>query len=190
MNCKKFQDLLYEYLDEALDAKVHADAQQHIRQCDACLHAFQREQTFAKSIKQSLDWATADFSLDSQIQQNVHRILESKPTRSNPLRNAWQSFFSIHIPQTGVVAAFVGLFVIFMGIQFHRSSVKQSSPKTIASSDQYTCIINIPLQFQRIVFRRENNTVEDALISVDPINLTCSLEASNQSQPTPSLIPL
>jgi anti-sigma factor RsiW len=169
MNCEIFHGLLYEYLDETLDAEVKAAAREHLGQCDACRHAFLREQALAKSMRQTLDRATAGLSLRSGMRQSVLRALELKPAPSNAWSRAWQSFISIRIRPAGAAATLLGLLFlflgVFLGIQYYRQTAKDSDFQTTAQTGHYACVIDVPIQTQTHVFRRQDNTIEDAVAS-------------------------
>ena len=70
MNCKTFNDLLHEYLDETLDADVQAAAREHLEHCGDCRRALMREESFAKSLRHALDRATADLSVRPETRRN------------------------------------------------------------------------------------------------------------------------
>lgn len=163
MNCEAFHDLLHEYLDETLDAGVQDAAREHLRQCDVCRHAFLREQALAKFMGQSLNRATAGLTVRPEIRRNVFRALESKPAPSNTWWRAWQRFIFIPRRSAGAVAMFLGVLLLIFGIQLHRRTAKEGAPHTIAQAAHYACVINVPIQTQTHVFKRQNNTIEDAI---------------------------
>ena len=188
MNCGTFHDLLHEYLDERLDAEDQAAAREHLRQCDACRRAFLREQALAKSMRQFLDRATAGLSVRPGLRQNVLQALKPEPVASNNWWSAWQRFISIR--PAGAVAALLGVVLLFVGIQFYRRAAKDATPQTIAQTGHYTCVINVPMQTQTHVFRRQDNTVEDVIVSSTSVGHASFLEDREPSSPKPSSNPL
>ena len=190
MNCETFHDLLHEYLDETLDAEFQAATREHLRQCDACRHACLREQAFAKSMGLSLDRATAGLSVRPGMRQYVLQALESKPAPSNAWWRAWQRLISIRLRPAGAVATLLGGLLLFVGIQLYRQTAKVAAPQTIAQTGRHPCVINVPIQTQTHVFRRQDNTIEDAIASSTGVGNASFFENSEQPSPKPSSKPL
>lgn len=163
MNCETFSDLLQEYLDETLEAQVQAAAQEHLRQCDACRQAFRRQQALAKSLRHCLDRATAGLSVRPGMRQDVLQALKSEPVTSSNWWSAGRRF--IPLRPAGAVATLLGLLLLSVGIQVYRRAANDGASPTIAQTGHYTCVINVPMQTQTHVFRRQDNTIEDAVIS-------------------------
>ena len=84
MNCNNFKLVLHEYLDETLRAEVQAAAREHLDQCSDCRRAVRREETFAKSIRHSLERAIAEVSLGPEMRRNILKALESKSADTWP----------------------------------------------------------------------------------------------------------
>ena len=188
MNCETFHDLLHEYLDERLDAEDQAAAREHLRQCDACRRAFRREQALAKSMRQFLDRATAGLSVRLGLRQNVLQALKPAPVAPNNWWSVWQRFISIR--PAGAVAALLGLVLLFVGIQTYRRAAKDAPALTVAQTGQYTCVINVPMRTQTHVFRRQDNTIEDAIVSSTSVGHASFFEDREPSSPKPSSNPL
>jgi hypothetical protein len=107
---------------------------------------------------------------------------------SNNWWSAWQRFISIR--PAGAVAALLGVVLLFVGIQFYRRAAKDATPQTIAQTGHYTCVINVPMQTQTHVFRRQDNTVEDVIVSSTSVGHASFLEDREPSSPKPSSNPL
>ena len=103
------------------------------------------------------------------MRQSVLRALELKPASSNTWSRAWQSFISIRIRPAGAAAVFLGALLVFLGvffrIQYYLQTAKNSAPQTIARTGHYACVIYVPMQNQTHVFRRQDDTIEDAVAS-------------------------
>jgi len=188
-NCETFHDLLHELLDETLDAGSLAFAQQHLEQCGSCQRAFLREQAFARAMRASLERATAGISVHPQMRQNVIRALAPTPARANPWRHGWQSLVPFLIRPTAAAAALFGVILLLLGVRFYRQEARESSSKTIAPGGLYACVITVPLQTQTHVFRRRNNTIEDAVVFGAGIGSASLLDGSKQTSPKPSSNP-
>jgi hypothetical protein len=138
------------------------------------------EQTFAR--------ATTGLSVRPGMRQDVLQALESEPVASNNLWSAWRRFISIR--PAGAVATLLGALLLFFGVQYFRRPVKDSSSQTIAQTGHYTCVINVPMQTQTHLFRRQDNIIEDAVVSSTSVGQASFMEDREQSSPKPSSNPL
>ena len=190
MNCESFHGLLYDYLDETLDAEVQAAARQHLQECDTCRHAFLRERALAKSMGQSLNRATTGLLLRPEIRQNVLKALQSNPAPTNAWVYAWQRFSLNPIRTAGMAAALLGMLLLFFGIQYYRRVAKDLAPKTIAQTGHYTCVVDVPILTQIHVFRQQNNAVMDSIAADMGVAHASLYEAHEEPSPKPSSKPL
>jgi len=163
MNCNSFKVVLHEYLDETLHADVQAAAREHVQQCSDCRRAVLREETFAKSIRHSLDRATAELSLRPEMRRNILKALESKSARPETWLHTCQNFIFTAVRPARASAALLCLLLLFFGVQFYRGTVKNSPPKTSAQASQYSWVIHVPIPAQKYVFQHQNNAVVDAI---------------------------
>lgn len=163
MNCHAFSDLLYEYLDGTLDAEVQAAARQHLQHCDACRHALLREQAFSNLMRQSLSQAAAGLSVRPGTRHRVLKAIESRSTSVWARLVAWKSFILI---RPGLAAALLlgGVLLIF-GTTFRHRSAQADSLQGNEQNGLCTCVIDVPIQTQSHVFRRQGNTVVDSIVA-------------------------
>jgi len=165
MNCETFHDLLHEFLDGTLDAGLQAFAQEHLGQCDSCRRAFLGEQAYAKTMKRSLEQATAGISLRPQMRQDIIRALASAPAGASAWQRGWQSVVHFLTRPAGVAAALLGVILLFLAIRFHGPEDRNLASKPTAPSGPYAWVITVPLQTQTHVFRRHDDTIVDAIVS-------------------------
>jgi anti-sigma factor RsiW len=163
MNCQDLQDRLHEYLDETLDADTQAAAREHLRQCGDCRRALLREETVAQSIRRSLDRATAGLSLRPEMQRNILKALKPKPAASNAWVLAWQSFIAMPIRPIGAGAALLSVLLLALGIQFYRPATETPAPQAATQPGPDICVIDVPIQTETHMFRRQDHTVVDAI---------------------------
>jgi anti-sigma factor RsiW len=163
--CETFHDLLHEFLDGALDARLQAFAQQHLAQCDSCRRVFLGEQASAKKMKLSLEQATAGISMRPQMRQDIIRALAAAPAGQSAWQRGWKSVVLLLMRPTGVAAALLGVILLSIGLRFRRPEARDSTSKAIAPSGPYVCVITVPLQTQTHFFQRRNDTIEDAVVS-------------------------
>jgi anti-sigma factor RsiW len=71
MNCQRFQNQLYEYVEGTLSAGNLAIAEQHLTGCDACRHVVRNEQQLAHSLSGLLRQKTESLALAPDIQRRI-----------------------------------------------------------------------------------------------------------------------
>jgi predicted anti-sigma-YlaC factor YlaD len=166
MNCSEFNDQLQDYLDQTAVSDIPSAAREHLQQCAHCRRAFLREEALSKSIRHSLGRATAGISLRPDMHRDILKAL-SKSNRA-PASNwmiAWQRFIALPVRLLGAGVALLGLLLLFLVVESHRKTTKQATLQAFVPSGEYTCIIDVPIHSQTHVFRRQNNTVVDAIVS-------------------------
>ena len=184
-NCETFHDLLHELLDGTLEAGRQAFAQQHLGQCDSCRRAFLSEQGYAKAMKLSLEQATAGVSMRPQMRQHVIRSLAAAPAGANTWRCGWQSLVRFLIRPAGAAATLLAVILLLFGVRLYRPEAGNPASKATAPSGPYASVITVPLQTQTHVFRRHNDTIEDAVVFGAGVGSASLFDDSNQSSPKP-----
>lgn len=157
MNCQDFNDRLL----ETLDSDVQSAASEHLRQCGDCRQALLREKAVAESLRHTLERATAGLSLRPDVRRAIQQAL--KPAPPSAWVRAWR-FISIPIRPSAAAATCMGLMILLAAILFYRRTTETPSPHANAQSSQETWVIDVPIQTQTHVFRRENNTVVDIVV--------------------------
>lgn len=165
MNCQDCNDKWYEYLDETLDVDTQAAMREHLRQCEDCRRALRREEILAKSIRHSLDRAVAGLSLLPETRRTVLQSLASNPVSSNALMRAWRRVMLFPIRTIGAGAALLVGLLLVLALLFHRRAADEPNPESTARTGQGTCVIDVPIQSQTRVFRRQNNTILDGMVA-------------------------
>ena len=133
MNCKSFNDVLHEYLDETLDAEDQAAAREHLRRCDPCRSALLRERAFSESVGRSFDRTTAGLSLRSGMRQDVLRALESEPASSSAWSGILRRLFSLRLRPAGAMATFLGVALLILVAALHHHVSRDSAPQAVKS---------------------------------------------------------
>ena len=173
MNCADFNGMLYEFLDETLSPELQAAVREHLRDCNRCRLALRQEKAVAQSIGQAMDRATAGLSLRPSTLRNVLQAAEQEagPIGASAYRETvspavlarlWQWLTTIPLRPIGAGVALAGL-LLFLGLQAHRRANQSSGPGTNEPLRPAICIIDVPIQTSSHVFRRQNNTVVDAI---------------------------
>ena len=188
MNCKTFHGLLYDYLDEAMDAEVEAAARQRLELCDACRNAFLREQAISNSMRKSLNEATACLSVRPGMRQNVLKALESKPAPLSAWLDALRSFIAVR--PAGAVAALLGVALLLLCMRLYRQAPNHAARTSVAQTGHSPCVINVPLLTRTHVFRLQGNAVVDSIVDEPGIADAGDSEDGGQLSPKPKLDPL
>ena len=72
MNCRRFQNELYEYLDGSLSRRGRAAAEEHLSACNACREMVSQERRRAQSLSDKFRAATDSLQLPGEV---GHRVL-------------------------------------------------------------------------------------------------------------------
>jgi hypothetical protein len=175
MNCENFNDRLPEYLDETLSLAEQTTAREHVQKCGACQQALARQEAFAKSIRLSFNRETQGLSLRPETRRNILNALKRPELRPT----AWESiqtFFAVLWRQRARAGAvLLCLWLIIAGSHLHRHPAQHSSPQASAPEARNIYVIDVPIQTEMHVHRRQNNMVVDAVVTkVSIINASSS----------------
>ncbi len=161
MNCRHFQDHLYEYVEGSLPALAQAGAGKHLAECLACRQAVQQEQQLVQFFSDRLQQASETLALRPQIRQRILANLDRNP--NGPANNEFMLLSWIRFARPLAVAASVLLIVALLLVS--RFSRKQ--PQQVFSSDRHAVPTTVSIQLSycvpTYVFRQEGNLVVDTL---------------------------
>jgi hypothetical protein len=125
MNCKKCQQLLYEYRDETLDSFLREDVGNHLEICSACREVYAREEQLARDFRQ----------LAVHLQERLSDQIQEPPlSRFSPgrLRTG-----TVMVGMKWGLAAALGLLLFFMaGLLFHPPAERQPRPEPLIALRQ------------------------------------------------------
>jgi hypothetical protein len=110
-----------------------------------------------------LDSATANLSIRSETLRNVLEASERKPIRSNLLIQTWQWFISSPLRPVSAGAALLSVMLLFVGVQAYRHRAENSDLQVATQPLENTWVVDVPIQTQTHVFRRQNGTVVDSI---------------------------
>jgi anti-sigma factor RsiW len=91
MNCRRFNNLVFDYLDGSLSARARAAADAHLGSCNACRQALQQNRQFAQFLTGRFHQETESLALRPQVRRRIQAAVEtaSAPV-SRPVRMlAW-----------------------------------------------------------------------------------------------------
>jgi Putative zinc-finger len=165
MNCENFAEQLPEYLDGALSETEQAVAEEHIQKCGVCQSMLAQQEAFAKSLRLSFERETQGLSLRPEVKRNILNALK-RPEFPPTARENIQAFFAFlwqHPAGAGTVL--FCLVLLIFGRRFYQDSANYSSTQGTAKDDRITYVIDVPIQTEMHVYRRQNNMVVDAVVT-------------------------
>lgn len=71
MNCERFQEYLFEYMDDSLPLSERAVAEQHLAGCSACREAAQQESQLTQSLSRWLEQAIEPVALNTAAKRRM-----------------------------------------------------------------------------------------------------------------------
>jgi anti-sigma factor RsiW len=84
MNCERFQNWVYEYVEGSLSAKARAAAERHLAHCGACRQAVRREQHFERLLSERLRHDTETLALRPDALRRILKAVEAESTPPSP----------------------------------------------------------------------------------------------------------
>jgi anti-sigma factor RsiW len=158
MNCRRFQNEIYEYLDGSLCPRAQAAAEEHLSACAACRQVVSQERRSAQSLSDKFRRATDSLQLPPDFGPRVlaaladeHHAPEEQPTTVLFWRRlAWP----LALAASGLVLL-AGLF-FFVGVPRLGTAHPHSSGGGVTVQLSYV----VPAY----TFRKEGEFVIDALI--------------------------
>jgi anti-sigma factor RsiW len=79
MNCRCFQDQLYEYVEGSLSAGAMAAAEKHLAGCPACREALQQETALARDLSRRLQQRAGQLQLPPEIRRDILAAARREP---------------------------------------------------------------------------------------------------------------
>lgn len=168
MTCQEFNHVLQDYLDGTLDAIVRADAERHLRHCANCRASMLREEAVGDALRHSLERVTAGLSLPPDARRTIEQALKGTPSNlslPSVWVRGWKWLASRSVLSVGWGAAGLAVAVLVLGILFYRPASKSSAPQAARGDQGETWVVDVPMQTQTRVFRQQNHTVVDMLVS-------------------------
>lgn len=164
MNCRDFNDSLYEYLDKALSAEALQAAREHLSNCPTCQATLAREQAVAQCLQHSMNAATSGLSLRPSVRRAVQEAVRVETAHTGSFMALWQWCRAVPMrPVWGCAAFALVLVAVFAGRALVRDAISRS-PSISATVVQATCVVNVPLPARHHAFDKQAGTVVDAFV--------------------------
>jgi len=159
MNCRRFQDELYEYLDGSLSPRAQAAAEQHLAGCAGCRQALQAERETAQCLSNTFRGATESLQLPPEVGCRVVAALAQQ--RCAPDEPRGEAIFW-HRWAWPLAAAASGL-VLLAGFFFFARAPGPEMPRPHPHLAGEGVSIQLSYVVPTYTFRREGGFVVDAL---------------------------
>ena len=163
MNCKRFQNRLYEYAEGTLSPRRQTAANKHLSQCSECRQALHQQQQFALVLSDRLRQDAEALSLRPEVRQRILSALEreSAPTTNRQsIVYPWIRF----VRPLAVAASLLLIATLLLVNHFSRARIPET--KTVRSNgpDIHSAVsIQISCCVPTYEFRREGDFVVDTL---------------------------
>jgi anti-sigma-K factor RskA len=189
MNCRDFQDELFEFLDGTLPPDKRAGAERHLTECGACREAVRQHQQWAQSLPARFRRETESLALRPEVKRRIEAALAAKasaPAEEHPLLGIWRRIaWPAAIAASLLVAAGLSLRGPLRGRVQKAETARRPEPAVIS--------IRVSYCNPTYTFRRENNLVIDTLTCTPHVveeNLSLSLDQSPVPQTQERKTPL
>ncbi len=151
MNCRRFQNWLYEYVEGSLSAGKQAAADKHLAQCSACLQTVRQEQQRAQFLSSRFRQNTETLALRPEIRRRILAI-PSQEHAPRPIVALWNRFTW----PLGIAAAVLLVAAILRLNYFSRARVNDPDTPSVVS-------IEVSYRVPTCKFHKEGNLILDTL---------------------------
>jgi len=173
LNCKQFQDAIFDNLDGLTDSETRKEVERHIQGCSECLQFFQGAQTIKQSLHHLPQAKTsADFETILRSRISLERSLSRKGVLSWPLR--------------GPAYAFAGATALIVALLYFSSNdaLTQRQPQAIPNAySAYPSQSQIPKTNYQ-AFTQQSRKVNYPMDVLDLPRHGTALESRNSPQST------
>jgi hypothetical protein len=188
MNCENFNDRLPEYLEDTLSTAEQAAAREHVQKCVACQQVLAQQEALAKSIRLSFNRETQRLSLRPETKRNILNALKRHEIPPTAWENIQASFAVLWRHPAWAGTVLFCLVLLISGSRFYLDSARHSSAQATLRDDRITYVVDIPIQTEMHVYRRQNNMVVDAVVTeISVIDASFSKNTSSRPSSQPHI---
>jgi anti-sigma factor RsiW len=174
MNCRHFQDQLFEYVEGSLSAKALAAAEQHLAGCAACREAVREEQALAQDLTRRFRQHAEALRLSPEIRRDILAVARREPApaaRMEFIRNWWTRFAApLSVGAAALLLGAVLWLSHFPGWREPGVGTAQRADRNLSSA----VLVQLSSHVPTYEFRREGNVVIDTL-SVETVAVSVML---------------
>ncbi len=110
MNCKKYREFIYEYMDGSLPQDMEKEISKHLKVCRGCREIYEGEGHLSEVLKNALDHKTSSLVIDQSM---IRRLKDAKKERKPKIFSGrWTDF--ILKPITLLIAVLIILLSVFV----------------------------------------------------------------------------
>lgn len=163
MNCRRFQNQVFEYADRTLSTRERATAERHLARCGACQQVLHREQQLGQALSARLRHDAESLALRPDLWRQVQRAVEAGSNSPPP----WASIVGFWRLFAWPFATVVSLQLIAGILVFHPFSGAHVREKASARSNgpDYQSPVSVQASYHIAVrkFREQGNVVIDTI---------------------------
>jgi len=173
MNCRDFQNELYEYVEGTLSAGARAAAEQHLTGCDACRRAVEKERKLTQALYKQLQQTSETLTVRPETIRSIlaaARTESPTSTMADSIVGLWRWFRLAAVPSSLLGIAVLLMAIHFSGTRNHeRISVPimpRVSAVTPSANNNPQTAVSVRMSYRLPIrqFHQEGNLVVDALI--------------------------
>jgi anti-sigma factor RsiW len=159
MNCRRFQNRVYEYLDGTLSPGAQAAAERHLSGCAACRQALGAERQIAQSLSGTFRRATESQQLPPEVQHKVLAALAGQRRARGEEQGNVFFWRQLAWPVGLAVSVLLVLAGVFLFSRAPRSHMGSPQPRLAGGGVSIQLSYVVPIY----TFRQEDGYVIDAL---------------------------
>lgn len=127
MNCKKYENLMIEYLDQSLSQTRTEEVNRHLQHCETCSRTFSQHQQFATSFKHTMTQQTSHLRFTPSFDPETVATEASPTPRASGRRAPLSGWFGLQLKPAFAILI-VGFIVGFLVNAFLGTNGTPSSP--------------------------------------------------------------
>jgi hypothetical protein len=174
MNCRHFQNEIFEYVEGTLSADALAAAEKHLTECVVCRKAVEKEKRVASVLSSRLRQTGRALTLRPEIRRNILAVSRQKGLAAAPtmaesvigLCKYWVR--SAAIPVSVLLIAGVLLAVKFSGTRSREIIPVPVTPRlavTAPGGNGLQTSVSLEMSYRTRQFHQEGNLVVDTLVN-------------------------
>lgn len=168
MNCRRFQEELFEYVEGTLSAGALAAAEKHLAECDACRQAVEKEKRLASVLSSRLRQSSRTLTLRPEIRRNIlaaSRQNGPAPTVAESLIDLCKYWIRIAaIPVAVLSIAGLLAAIHFSGTRGHETNGPRVVAVTSPTGNNLQTSVSVQMSCRTRQFHHEGNLVVDTFV--------------------------
>jgi anti-sigma factor RsiW len=196
MNCQKFQEMLFEYVEGSIALKERAEADVHLARCVECMVAVQREKRLQERLNAGLQRSVESLSLGRQARAQLLTMLTQRESRERSRAQLFAALW-VRVASAFGVAAVLALAGVWIWRQAATPSMTQGqiarSVTAESSEPKPTIQIRLPGIATSYTFQQNGEFVVDTFVEqTNFVNVTLwnGVTESTQSKGKERKMPL